>query len=82
MTSMADVNEPWERRPLVSLEQVVAIVIPMIAGLAWLFRLEGRVNSHEASCTARQQQLDERHQAIARELGMMQRKLDRLLEIR
>jgi hypothetical protein len=52
-------------------------------------RLDGRINSHEASCTQRQRQLDERHaEANAHRaetnvrLGSIDAKLDRLLESR
>lgn len=61
-------------------ELVVAVAVPLIGGLAWLFQLHGRVKAHEASCAVRQKQLDERHADIGQKLALIDRKLDRLLD--
>jgi uncharacterized protein YdaT len=54
-----------------------------------LARTNGRIDTHEASCTERQRKLDERHEAIQNRLAsidhrseLMDGKLDRLLERR
>lgn len=71
---------------MMSPELALAIGLPLIGGLVWLIRMEGRVNAHEASCTERQTRLDERHSDINRRLASIDEgqartndKLDRLL---
>lgn len=58
------------------------VAMPTLAGIVWLVRLEGRVNSHEASCLQRQKQLDERHAEANTKLAAIDQKLDRLLAAR
>ena len=48
-----------------TLEQVgvvVAIGSVLVGGLAWLFRLQGRLGSHEAECLQFRKRIDERHE--------------------
>lgn len=66
---------------------IVAVALAGLAGLIWLIRLEGRVNTHERGCEERQRTLDERHATTNRELKdikgtvtHMDSKIDRLLE--
>lgn len=70
-------------------ELALAIGLPLIGGLVWLIRMEGRINAHEASCSERQKRLDERHREIDRRLTSIDEgqartndKLDRLLDDR
>lgn len=58
---------------------VIAVGLPVLGGVVWLIRLEGRVNSHEKSCEERQKRLDERHKNIEHHLASIDRKLDRLI---
>lgn len=57
-----------------TLEQVgtlMAIGVPVILGWRWLFRLEGRIETHEKECAQRQKNLDERHLAMTATLSRM-----------
>lgn len=60
----------------------VSVAGMALLGLVWLVRLEGRVNSHEASCDQRQMRLDERHTRMERQLESINAKLDRVIEAR
>ena len=61
-------------------ETAVIVGVPVVAGIVWLIRLEGRLNTHEGQCAERQKRLDERHKTIQDHLTSMDGKLDRLLE--
>ena len=63
-------------------ETIAAVAIPIVVGIVWLIRLEGRVNTHERMCEERQKRMDERHEAMAHLLDAMSQKLDKLLEAR
>jgi hypothetical protein len=74
---------------LTTLEGWVGIVAAVVAALAWLFRLEGRISAHEQVCAQRQLQLTERHDATTRQLSHLavavsevNAKLDRVIEAR
>lgn len=58
---------------------LAALTVPAVLGLVWLVRLEGRLNTHEATCTERHRKLDERHSAITDQLASIEQKLDRLM---
>lgn len=61
---------------------IVGVALPAVFGLVWLIRLEGRVNTHEAECSQRQQRMDERHTDIGKKLDGIDSKLDRLMSER
>lgn len=58
----------------------VAVVATIVGGLAWLFRLEGRVTSHEQVCAERQKNLLERHDRVQRELADMNGSIKALVQ--
>ena len=64
------------------LGEIIAVAVPVIGGIIWLIRLEGRLNTHERSCEERQKRLDERHADIGKKLDYMVTQIDRLLESR
>jgi hypothetical protein len=55
---------------------VVPFVVPAVLALAWLLRLESRVNVHEAVCAERYKRLEERHDEAIDALRALDRKLD------
>jgi len=59
---------------------VMWVAMPVLGGVIWFLRLEGRVNAHESSCVERQKKLDERYEQANRRLDSIDSKLDRLLE--
>jgi hypothetical protein len=58
-----------------ALRLVAAVVIPLIGGVVWLVRLEGRQNTHEGKSTERWTDALKTHDHI-------DEKLDRLVESR
>lgn len=62
------------------LQSIVAVAVPAVLALSWLLRLEGRLNSHEATCTERHRKLDERHAALNKQLDSIEQKLDWLVK--
>lgn len=62
------------------IREIVTVAVPVIAGIIWLIRLEGRVNTHEAECTQRENKHDERHVESTKKLDRIEAKLDRVLE--
>lgn len=52
---------------------MAAVAVPLIGGVVWLVRLEGRQNTHEGVCT-------ERWTETRKTLNHMNEKLDRLVE--
>lgn len=62
------------------IREIVTVAVPVIAGIIWLIRLEGRVNTHEAECTQRETKHDERHVESTKKLDRIEAKLDRVLE--
>ncbi len=65
-----------------TIHAAAAVGVPLLAAGVWLLRLEGRLNTHEASCEQRQKNLDERHAVITKTLESIDGKLDYLMEQR
>lgn len=63
-----------------TVQAAAAVIVPCGLVAAWLLRLEGRVNTHEAECDQRQKRYDERHRSLSDKLDHMDAKLDRLVE--
>lgn len=59
--------------------EVVGVIATCVMGLAWLFRLEARISSHEMVCSERQRHLTERHDETLRRISVVDEKLDRIL---
>ena len=51
-----------------------------MGSVVWLIRLEGRVNTHEAICSERYQQLQARHLETLDEMRSMDGKLDSIIQ--
>ena len=60
--------------------ELVAVVSLVIGSVVWLIRLEGRVNTHEAICSERYQQLQDRHAETLDEMRSMDAKLDSIIQ--
>jgi hypothetical protein len=60
---------------MLPLEQFLAVVIPTVAGLAWLFRLEGRINGHDTQ----HKQHQERHDQMREDLAYIRQRIDHVL---
>ena len=60
--------------------ELVAVVSLVIGSVVWLIRLEGRVNTHEAICSERYQQLQDRHVETLDEMRSMDAKLDSIIQ--
>ena len=56
--------------------ELVAVVSLVIGSIVWLIRLEGRVNTHEAICAERYQQLRQQHVEGLDEMRLIETKLD------
>ena len=52
----------------------------VVGSVVWLIRLEGRVNTHEAICSERYQQLQARHLETLDEMRSMDGKLDSIIQ--
>jgi len=55
---------------------LMPFVVPAVLALAWLLRLESRVNVHEAVCAERYKRLEERHDEAIEVIRALDRKLD------
>jgi len=60
--------------------EVLAAASLAVGAIVWLIRLEGRVNTHEAICAERYQQLQARHQEALDEMRSMDAKLDSIIQ--
>jgi hypothetical protein len=60
--------------------ELVATVSLVIGSIVWLIRLEGRVNTHEAICAERYQQLRQQHVEGLDEMRLIETKLDSLIQ--
>jgi|GEM_PF-2646582 hypothetical protein len=60
--------------------EVLAAASLAVGSIVWLIRLEGRVNTHEAICSERYQQLQARHQEALDEMRSMDAKLDSIIQ--
>lgn len=50
--------------------------VPVITGIVWAVRQEGRINQHTTLFEQKDKQLDERHEELLRRLERIERKLD------
>jgi hypothetical protein len=62
------------------MKDAVYMGLPIIAGISWALRLEGRQNAHERECAERQRRMDERHEMYKLHFARIDEKLDRLLD--
>ena len=60
--------------------ELVATVSLVVGSIVWLIRLEGRVNTHEAICAERYQQLRQQHVEGLEEMWLIETKLDGLIQ--
>ena len=60
--------------------ELVATVSLVVGSIVWLIRLEGRVNTHEAICAERYQQLRQQHVEGFDEMRLIETKLDGLIQ--
>ena len=60
--------------------ELVATVSLVVGSIVWLIRLEGRVNTHEAICAERNQQLRQQHVEGLDEMRLIETKLDSLIQ--
>jgi len=60
--------------------ELVATVSLVVGSIVWLIRLEGRVNTHEAICAERYQQLRQQHVEGLEEMRLIETKLDGLIQ--
>ena len=60
--------------------EVLAAASLVIGSIVWLIRLEGRVNTHEAICSERYKQLQDRHAETLDEMRSMDAKLDSIIQ--
>ena len=60
--------------------ELVAVVSLVVGSIVWLIRLEGRVNTHEAICAERYQQLRQQHIEGLDEMRLIETKLDGLIK--
>ena len=60
--------------------ELVAVVSLVIGSIVWLMRVEGRVNTHEAICAERYQQLRQQHVEGLEEMRQIEGKLDGLIQ--
>ena len=60
--------------------EVLAAASLAVGAIVWLIRLEGRVNTHEAICAERYQQLQARHLETLDEMRSMDGKLDSIIQ--
>jgi hypothetical protein len=60
--------------------ELVATVSLVVGSIVWLIRLEGRVNTHEAICAERYQQLRQQHVEGLEEMRQIETKLDSLIQ--
>tara|TARA_Y100001951_G_scaffold83952_1_gene73110 strand:- start:246 stop:449 length:204 start_codon:yes stop_codon:yes gene_type:complete len=60
--------------------ELVAVVSLVVGSIVWLIRLEGRVNTHEAICAERYQQLRQQHIEGLDEMRLIETKLDGLIQ--
>ena len=60
--------------------ELVAAVSLVVGSIVWLIRLEGRVNTHEAICAERYQQLRQQHVEGLDEMRLIETKLDSLIQ--
>ena len=65
-----------------TVELILKVGLPVLAGLFWLVRLEGRLNTHEQVCSERYDNLAEKHDDTNAKLDRFEDKLDRLVESR
>jgi len=62
------------------LREIMLVAVPIIGGIIWAIRLEGRQTAHERECAERQKRMDERHDVSVERLANIDKKLDRLLD--
>ena len=60
--------------------ELVATGSLVVGSIVWLIRLEGRVNTHEAICAERYQQLRQQHVEGLDEMRLIETKLDSLIQ--
>ena len=60
--------------------ELVATVSLVVGSIVWVIRLEGRVNTHEAICAERYQQLRQQHVEGLDEMRLIETKLDSLIQ--
>ena len=60
--------------------EAAAILALVVGSVVWLIRLEGRVNTHEAICSERYKQLQDRHAETLDEMRSMDAKLDSIIQ--
>lgn len=61
-----------------TLEQMVALVgigSAVVGGLGWLFKLQGRLGSHEAECAQFRARIDERHETSTKQAHEQHREI-------
>jgi hypothetical protein len=60
--------------------EAAAVLALVVGSVVWLIRLEGRVNTHEAICSERYKQLQDRHAETLDEMRSMDAKLDSIIQ--
>ena len=60
--------------------EAAAVLALVVGSVVWLIRLEGRVNTHEAICSERYKQLQDRHAETLDEMRSMDTKLDSIIQ--
>jgi|TARA_B110001454_G_C12334906_1_gene273481 hypothetical protein len=60
--------------------EAAGILALVVGSVVWLIRLEGRVNTHEAICSERYKQLQDRHAETLDEMRSMDAKLDSIIQ--
>lgn len=63
-----------------TIEGWVAVSSALVVALGWLFRLDGRVTTHEKSCEIRQAAIERELRGIHERFDRLDDKLDRALE--
>lgn len=60
---------------------VAGVGLPMLGGIIWIVRLEGRLNTHEGICTQRYENLLDHHAENVRRLDAIGDQLDELRQL-
>ena len=60
--------------------EAAGILARVVGSVVWLIRLEGRVNTHEAICSERYKQLQDRHAETLDEMRSMDAKLASIIQ--
>ena len=64
----------------INLPALVALLVPAVLSLGWLFRLDGRLNTADALLRARIQSADARFDEIVNRLVRIEQNQDRMIE--